>query len=379
MEYMDILDLLMGGSSQVGLIVCFLLAAGFVVVSGLKLGEYGDGLAERTGLGASIVGLVFLALVTSLPDLTVSISAALDASLRAATLTGEEARRVLQVGADLASGNLLGSDLFNLLIFAAIDAFQGPGALMFRLSRKHILSCACTVLMLGLILGGFALESRTGAIILPLVDVGPFMLAVGAGYFLSLFLIGKLENREHEMDAAEYRPYVAERESPYLHMRAPRFYAMLVFLCVIIVGSGIWMSYLGERMSRPVEMGGLGFSASFVGTVFLAVATSLPELVVSISLVRLKSYDMAAGNVLGSNIFNLFGLFFVDMALRGSSLLELMSPSMLVTIAMVTVMSMIVIIGLIMRTRRSFLLMGLDAWAIILTYVAGNLCLYFMG
>ncbi len=373
-------NLLLGAGSQIGLVLVFIIAAGIVVIAGLKLGEYGDALGERTGIGSGIIGLVFLALVTSLPDLTVSVSAAIDASVRVAGLNLQEARKVLNTGADLAAGNLLGSDLFNLMIFVIIDFCQGKGALIYRLSRKNILSAACSLFLMGIMIFGFALDMSPAAdVLVPYLDVSPAMLVMPFAYIGCLVVLGKLENRDHGMDGEDFEAEDILTDDKLVALSPVRFYSVLVILCVLIVGSGIWMSFIGEKMSQPAELGGFGLNASFIGTIFLAIATSLPEVVVCYSLVRLKAYDAAAGNVLGSNIFNLAGLFLVDVALRGNSLLGCMSHSLLVTMALIVVITNIVIMGLVMRSKRSFLNIGFDVWLMILFYIAGNIALYFLG
>lgn len=373
-------NLMLGAGSQIGLVLVFIIAASIVVFAGLKLGEYGDALGERTGIGSGIVGLIFLALVTSLPDLTVSVSAAIDASIAAAALSGDAARRAVSVGADLAAGNLLGSDLFNLMIFVLIDIFQGEGALMFRLSRKNIMSAACGALMVGVLFFGYAIDvSPVADVLVPGLDVGVVMLMIPVAYVGCLVVLNNLEKRDHGMDGEDYGEPASETDQRLVTMRRGRFYSTLVLLSVFIVASGIWMSFIGSQMAKPTEMGGFGLNASFVGTIFLAIATSLPEVVVCFSLVRLKAYDAAAGNVLGSNIFNIAGLFLVDIALRGHSLLGTMNHSLLVTMALIVMLTNIVIMGLIMRTRRSFLHIGVDVWLMLLIYIAGNAAVYFLG
>jgi len=100
---MQFLDPLIG--TQVGLLLAFICTAAGVVLTGVRLSIYGDALADRTGLGAGLIGLIFLAAVTSLPELVVSLTSVIQAS-------------DLAQGADLATGNMLGSNIFNLLILA---------------------------------------------------------------------------------------------------------------------------------------------------------------------------------------------------------------------------------------------------------------------
>ncbi len=370
------MNLLLGGGSQFGLILVFTLAAILIILSGLKLGDYGDALGERTGIGGGIVGLIFLALVTSLPDLTVSISAAITASINAAADT-LHSLDILKQGADLGAGNLIGSNLFNLLIFAIIDIAQGKDALLYRLSRKHLLSAIASLFMMGLLILGFAVNQLGDRyMIIPVLDSGAYMLLIPVAYVWLLMLIGRLEKSDHGLDGADYKEIESETKEYLLIMNPASFYSRLTILSLIIVLSGVWLSQIGDRMASPVSEGGFGFSASMVGTIFLAIATSLPEMVVSISAIRIGAVDMAAGNILGSNIFNIAGLFLVDCSLRGRVLLDLISPTLLVTMIMVILMTSIVIMGLIVRSKRHLSLLGIDTMLVVILYIIGNISLY---
>ena len=374
-----VMELLLGGGTQAGLITVFIIAALLIVLSGLKLGDYGDALGERTGIGGGIIGLIFLALVTSLPDLTVSISAALTASF-AAMENPAAAQQLLQQGADLGAGNLIGSNLFNLLIFAIIDLAQGKDALLYRLSRKHILSAVASLFMAGLLIFGFAVNQLGERVLLiPVLGTGVYMLLIPISYIWLLRLIGRLEKSDHGLDGKDFIEIPVNTKKELLTMGKKTFYTRLVLLSLIIVLSGVWLSHIGDKMASPVSDGGFGLSASLVGTVFLAIATSLPEMVVSIAAIRIGAIDMSAGNILGSNIFNIAGLFLVDCALRGRSLLDIISPSLLVTMIMVILMTSIVIIGLVVRSRRCIGLLGIDTSLLILLYILGNMSLYFFS
>ncbi len=370
------MDLLLGGGSQFGLIMVFLIAAMLIILSGLKLGDYGDALGERLGIGGGIIGLIFLALVTSLPDLTVSVSAALTATFEAAK-DSINSLTILKQGADLGAGNLIGSNLFNLLIFAIIDIAQGEGALLYKLSRKHILSAVASIFMMGLLILGFAVNQlKEVFFVIPVLECGTYMLLIPIAYFWLLKLIGHLEKSNHGLDGQDYKEIETDSKGYLLKMGNTTFYAKLFFLSLIIVLSGIWLSQIGEKMASPIEDGGFGLSASMVGTIFLAIATSLPEMVVSIAAVRIGAIDMAAGNILGSNIFNIAGLFLVDCSLRGQVLLDLISTPLLVTMIMVILMTSIVIMSLVVRSKKHISVLGIDTSLIILLYIIGNLSLY---
>ncbi len=368
-----LLHWLLGAGSHALLALCFLLAAGIVVGAGLKLGAFGNALAERTGLGSGLIGLIFLAGVTSLPELVVSTTSTLAASLEALTLplASPGAADLLRGGADLAVGNMVGSNVFNLMIFALMDLTQGKGALLFRLSRRHTVSAACGVGLLGVVLFGFAF-GRDVAWTVPLLDVGPITPILFIGYVGTMYFMMHVE----KMDFGDVDEMIGhETEERLVTMPAARFYGTLLTLALLIVLGGMWLSQIGDRIALPWDRGGFGLGQSFVGTIFLAIATSLPEMVVSYGAVRIRAYDMAAGNILGSNIFNLVILFTADLGLRGGSLLHYASEAHYITIAMVMMLTCVVIVGIMFQTRRSFARIGYDVWLMVLVYFLGNAAL----
>lgn len=367
------MEILFGGGSSSGLAAAFCVAAALVVLSGLKLGAYGDALGERTGLGKGLIGLIVLAGVTSLPELVVSTTSTIAASMQAFALDagsvgGAEIRRLLEGGANLAVGNMIGSNGFNLIILVMIDLAQGEGALLFRLSRKHILTAGAGLGLLGVLLFGYtlshpALGGRVGWI-LPVLETGPVTPLLFLGYAGAMWGLARHDGKEPDVPEAD-APTI-DTDADLVSMSAGRFYAVLGMCAVLIVVGGIWLSRLGDRMSLPVTEGGFGLGASLIGTVFLALSTSLPEMIVSYSAVRIRAYDMAVGNVLGSNLFNLAILFTADIGLRGESLLAYASTTHLMSVAAVLMLTSVVIVGLLYRTRRSFAWIGYDAWLMVL-------------
>lgn len=380
------MDILFGGGTAAGLAGAFVAAAALVVCAGLKLGAYGDALGERTGFGKGLIGLVFLAGVTSLPELVVSTTSAVAASLQALALeaqaasgvmVGDGVRRLLQGGADLAVGNMVGSNVFNLMILVLIDLLQGKGALMYRLSRKHILTAGAGLALLGVLLFGYALchPAMGGMVgwVIPVLGTGPVTPLLFVGYVAAMWGLARHDRKEGDVPEADAE--AVETDARLVGMSAGRFYGMLSMFALLIVVGGIWLSRLGDRMAQPVQEGGFGLGAGLIGTIFLAISTSLPEIIVSYSAVRIRAYDMAVGNVLGSNLFNLAILFTSDIGLRGGSLLAYASTSHLMTVAAILVLTSLVIVGLVYRTKREFAWLGYDVWLMVGVYVLWLGCL----
>lgn len=327
---MEILEYLI--KTQAGLVLSFFFTAIIVVLAGIRLSIYGDALGERSGLGSGLIGLVFLAAVTSLPELVVSLSSVIQCTDP-------------QQGTDLAVGNMLGSNVFNLLILALM-------ALLFprRFSPKKMKISPTSSILSGLILLSiFALAfwtSGMGGIFIPGLKCSwaTLLLPIAYGFIL---------RHEHLQQTQEVTPPHLPSEQTLAQCPATRFYSALLSLCLLIIGGGIVLSFLGSRMALPPEQGGFGLEASLIGTIFLAISTSLPELVISIASVRMGFLDMAVGNILGSNMFNLLIIFAADVALRSGSLLSHASSKHWASVGMILLLTLLAARLLRTRTRRA--------------------------
>jgi len=340
---MQFLEQLIG--TQTGLLLTFVATAAVVVLAGVRLSIYGDALGERTGLGRGLVGLVFLAAVTSLPELVVSLTSVIQCT---------DPRQ----GADLATGNMLGSNIFNLLILAL-------AALLFprkfdpdKLESPHTGSTVYGLVLLAVFAGAFLVDGW-GEYLVPGLHCSWGVLLLPIAYAICL----RREHRQHkDTQTEDHLP----SEQELTRRPAHRFYSVLGGLCLLIIGGGIVLSVLGARMALPPEQGGFGMEASLIGTIFLAISTSLPELVISISSVRLGFLDMAVGNVLGSNMFNLLIIFAADIAMRGGSLLRRASSMHWSSVGQILLLTLLT--SLLLRSR-SRMVATATAAAMIAAYI----------
>ncbi|MDO8715673.1 MAG: hypothetical protein Q7J73_02530 [Dehalococcoidales bacterium] len=149
-----------------------------------------------------------------------------------------------------------------------------------------------------------------------------------------------------------------------------------VLAMLITAGAGTWLAFIGEQISETT-----GLSTSFVGTLFLAFCTSASEIVVSISAVRLGALDMAVGNMVGSNLFNMGVIIFVDdLFYSAGPILKGVNIDHLITALFAVLMSSIVIIGIIFRPRfRWRIPVGVDTAALVILYVGAMVTLYVLS
>jgi cation:H+ antiporter len=152
----------------------------------------------------------------------------------------------------------------------------------------------------------------------------------------------------HERRQADER--VAEASVRYGGISGRRVGALFAIAAVVVVTAAMWLPTIGDRMGEA-----MGWNESFVGTLFVAFATSAPELVVTLAAVRIGAIDLAIGNVLGSNLFNMAEVGLLDPLYRKGPLLTDVSASHAATAFTAVMMSGLVVVGLFYRPGRRVL------------------------
>ncbi|MBN2706830.1 MAG: sodium:calcium antiporter [Deltaproteobacteria bacterium] len=273
-------------------ILLFIIAATAVLISGRRLTLDGDHLAETTGLSRGFIGVILLGLVTSLPEMASSVSAAL-----------------FLKSPDLAIGNIFGSNAANLAILAVISLFfAGPLQAEHQLDEENLLTAYLSLIMLSLALMGLGARGYWRIFHLDL-----FSLLIAATYVVGLKKLHTFQrprNHPRAGEKAEFKPVPSSLKK-----------SLLINAAIIVVAS----TSLATSAEHIAEITGWG--STFVGNSLLAGATSLPEFVVTVSAVGIGSFSMAAGNIFGSNIFNLAILALADLSFFPGSLLAAGAPS----------------------------------------------------
>ena len=333
--------------------VVFVLSAVAVGFSGWHLARQGDRISSQTGLGGLWVGVILIASATSLPEIITIISAvAIDEP-------------------NLAAGNLFGSSMANMLILAVIDLMHRRRRVLQTISQGQglvaMLAVALTVMAAAFIVS----ESP-----LAIGHVGIETLVLAAVYLLGTRIVlsqeyvdalARMAARTSPDDADNSRP----GEEPRLRM--PERETVLLFLsaaAVIVVG-GLLLALSAEGISNQT-----GLEASFVGVLFLATATSLPELLSSISAVRLGAHDLAVGNLFGSNCFNMAAFVIIDFAYTPGPILDVVDQADVVAALVAVFLMATAMMGIMYRAERRYWFLEPDAAAIIVAYGLGLLMVY---
>jgi cation:H+ antiporter len=320
----------------------FTICAALITLSGTALSKQGNKLAEVTGLSKAWVGLILLATVTSLPEL----------------VTGVSAITVVKAP-DLAIGNVLGSCAFNLLILSLLDLFvKKPITSLVRTS--HIVSGAFSIILLATVGTAVSFDFE----IFSMLWISPLSLILMVLYACAMRAMFLYEKAHPEEFVAVV--HVDEKHSQGVR----KVFAIYSLHAFVVVFAALFLPYFGERIANHFEL-----SETFFGTVFLAITTSLPEVVVSISALRLGALDMAMGNLLGSNVFNIAILALLDFFHTEGSLYMAISDTHVLSIFASIMMTAIVAIGLVVRPEKKRFHLGIDAWFILLIYLINVLML----
>jgi cation:H+ antiporter len=325
----------------------FIACTGIILVSGAYLSKYGDVIAEKTGLGRTWVGVVLMASVTSLPELVTGISSV----------------AVFNVP-DIAVGDVLGSCMFNILILAVLDFMSGPAPVSTRAHQGQVLTAAFGIVLLGLVN-----LSIFGATQIPSLSwVGIYSLVFIAVYLIAMRSVFSYEKKR----IAELIEVVAE-EMRYEKISKARAYQLYGLHAVLTIGAAVYLPGLGERIAQVTGLG-----QTFVGNIFIALSTSLPELVVSIATLKIGAIDMAFGNIFGSNLFNIAILAVDDFFYTNGPILAHVSANHLVSSSAAIAMTAVAAIGLTYRASKKWLFFAWDSVAILAIYLFALSILYMM-
>jgi len=323
----------------------FIACTAVIVYSGTKLSKFGDIIAEKTGLGRTWVGVVLMAGVTSLPELVTGISAVTYAGVP-----------------DIAVGDVLGSCVFNLLILAFLDALHRPAPISSRAHQGQILSASLGALLLSVV----AMSLFLSPYIYPIGWIGPYSLINALLYFLAIRIVYFYEKKRiadfvKEIAAGLRYKDISAKTAAYSYTAS----------ALLVVVAASFLPKIGEGIAETTGLG-----QTFVGNIFIAVSTSLPEIVVSIAAVKMGAVDMAIGNLFGSNIFNIFILALDDFFFVKGPILSHVNPSHIVPALSAVSMTAIAIAGITYRSERKRLFMSWDSIAIAIVYFANMLVLY---
>lgn len=323
----------------------FIICTATIVYSGTRLSRYGDIIAEKTGLGKMWIGMMLIATVTSLPELVTGISSVTFSDVP-----------------DIAVGDVLGSCVFNLLIITFIDSSYRSMPIFSKAHHGNVLSACCGILLLCTVSASLFL----GRHLSPLGWIGPYSVIFIILYVITIKLVYSYEKRRMSTVVKEKAIFLKYEKIPIRD--ALRNYGINAFFVII---AAAFLPKIGQGIAQSTGLG-----QTFVGNIFIAFSTSIPEVVVSFSAIKIDAIDLAIGNLFGSNLFNIMILSIDDILLFKGPLLLYANPTHIISASTAIAMTTVTIIGLTYRSKKKLFLLSWESIGIILLYLMNILLLY---
>jgi cation:H+ antiporter len=289
-----------------------LFVVGFVIlVKGADMLVSGaSSLAARLGVSALVIGLTIVAFGTSAPELIVNVLAS------------------VQGNTDIAIGNILGSNIVNILLILGVCAVMYPLTVSKGTTWKEIPFALLAVVMLGCL----ALDQVLGGAEASMISFGDGLVLIGffAIFLYYIFGIAHVDAGQSESSEGESIPTLS------------------LLRCFVLIGSGLVGLVIGGKWivdGAIVFATAFGVSESLIGLTIVAVGTSLPEFATSVAAVYRRNIDIAVGNIVGSNIFNIFWILGISAVITPLPFSEQFTVDLLVTFGATLLLFLALFIG----------------------------------
>ena len=335
-----------------GIILTFIGAALIIAVAGARLTSLADQLADVTGLGEALFGAVLLGGSTSLPGIITSVTTAFEGY------------------PELAVSNAVGGIAAQTTFLAIADA-------VYRKANLEHAAASIENLMQGVLLStllAVPLIAMAGPQV-SLFGIHPASVALVFAYAYGLRIITKARS------APLWTPYEtkltildkpeAENLQGKEHLRI--VWGTFAGLVVIVGVAGFVVAQMGIALVDRTVL-----SESIIGGLFTAVATSLPELVISVTAVRRGALTLAVGGVIGGNSFDVLFIAFADVAFRGGSIYHAITNRQVFIIALTLILTSILLLGLLRREKKGIANIGFESFLVLVLYVGAFLVLFFL-
>lgn len=324
-----------------------LVCTAVIALAGPVLVRSGEQIAQVTGMSRTWIGVILLATATSLPELVTGVSSV-----------------TLADAPNIAVADALGSCLFNLLMLVLLDELSRSEPLFRRIDNGHILTAGFGIILIGAV-GGVIVLSSLG------MDFQFLHLSIFSPFLAVIYLVAMRAGFDYQKRGNGPRPQ-STPQSRQMLKKAIGHYCIAAFA---VIGAGIGLPFIGLEIAETMD-----WQTTFVGTLFIAASTSVPELVVTISALRAKVVDMAIGGLLGSNLFDVLILVFDDALYTKGSLFTAISPAHAMTAFAAVIMSGIFIVALLFQpashVRR---ILSWTSISLLMVYLLSAYASFFVG
>lgn len=325
--------------------LAFLAATVIIGWFGIRMTKCARDLAHDTGLGEAFMGALFIGASTSLSGITTSVTAA---------AAGH---------AELAVSNGLGGIAAQTTFLAVADiVYRRANLEHAAASAENLFMSAFLLTLLGIHALAFALPE------LSVFSIHPASLVLLLGYIFGVRLLAQTHDmpmwlpRRTRDTSAEPEKHGKQHRHRHLLNQWLRFASY----GLVVAGAGWVLAQLAVPLGDKT-----GWSEGIVGGVFTAVSTSIPELVVAVTAVRMGALNLAVGDIIGGNAFDTLFIAASDVAYREGPIYSVLSDSEYFWLANSMVMTSVLLMGLIYRERHGPGNIGLESVLLLLLYFGG--------
>ena len=333
----------------------FIGAAIVVYLASIYVSNTTDVLSVRWGLGQALSGLILLAIVTNLPELVITTSAAFTHNL------------------DLAVGNILGGIAIQTVVLVVFDVFgigRSDALTYWASSLQLVVEASVVIAILSVVVMGSQLSPSFVVFGITPPEILILCLWLGGIWLISKARAGLPWEKEGAAPGGQQEPRGVAKRKKHRRMTVtgkttPYIVGLLVLAAVATLVGGVVLERTSNQIARH-----LGISGAVFGATVLAAVTALPEVATGMAAIKLDDYELAISDIFGGNGF-LPTLFLIASLLSGRAVLATMPPSALYLTALGILLTSIYCIGFIVRPRRQVLRMGLDSLLVLLLYCVG--------
>jgi cation:H+ antiporter len=333
-----------------GIILVLIISAIIISVAGTYLAKFADQIADITKLGEALIGAVLLGAVTSLAGVVTSISAA------------------MQGYADLAISNAIGGIAVQTFFLAIADMTYRKANL--EHASASLSNLMYSVLLIGLLAMLLMMSQTEEVTVMGFHPGSPLIIITFLG---GLWIVSKA-SKSPMWTPTRTLETVSDIPAKNLNkINLKKLWIGFSVSALLVIIAGYFVGEAGIEISERTQL-----SESFVGGLFTAVATSLPELIVSISAVKRGSLTMAVSNIVGGNSFEVIVVAIADFFYKGSILHAATSADSYIITLTILLMS-VLLMGLLYRQKQGIAKIGWESFGIVILFIGGYIILYFSG
>lgn len=310
---------------------------------------YGDAIADKTGLGGNWIGFLLIGIVTSVPELASGISAV-----------------TLADAPDLAVGAIFGACIFNLAIIVILDLLYRRDSIYHSASQGHILSAAFGIVMIGL--NGLGMNMALNGKTLAFGHIGVYSPVILVVYLAAVYTVFSYESHQIKL-------FTEQEPDAFPNLSLSAVIIRYLAAASVVIAVGIRLPMVAKQIALIMH-----WQESFVGTLLVAFITTVPEMTVAVTAVRIHALDMAIGGIFGSNLLNNAILAVEDIVYKHGPIFSKTSPVHTVSVMTSLIMTGFAIIGLFFRPEKRILKMiGLISWVLLSLLLMNSYFMYING